>query len=155
MVRERDLADLKKLPASVGFAHSRSPHLEKHSFKSRDSGDVDAYTSRIGKLPVEEGLFKRSRHLPFGGVEVCVVSLEDLVMLKLSAARETDLADVAVLFAERGEEIDASLLAERAGVSELRRRAREIVDLLPAEYGWQARGKLKRWLREKGWSGPK
>lgn len=150
VTRDRDFPALKACLVEAGFAHRRT-HLAKHAFKSREAGEVDAYTSRVGDVPVDEGLFRRARSLPYGGTPVSVASLEDLLRFKLAAGREMDLADVAVLLHGRRDEVDATLVETLVGLDTLRRRAPLIPDLLPEEYGWQSRGALKRWLRETGW----
>ncbi len=136
VVRERDFAALKSLLVGEGFAHRRPTHLEKHAFKARDGGEVDAYTSRIGDVPVDEGLFRRSRRVPFGGTRVRAASPEDLVRLKLSAGREMDLADVAVLLCEKSAEFDGKGLESLVGLDRLRAAAGRLPDSLPEEYGW-------------------
>jgi len=151
VVRERDFAALKSLLVGEGFAHRRPTHLEKHAFKARDGGEVDAYTSRIGDVPVDEGLFRRSRRVPFGGTRVRAASPEDLVRLKLSAGREMDLADVAVLLCEKSAEFDGKGLESLVGLDRLRAAAGRLPDSLPEEYGWQARRALRSWLRNHGW----
>lgn len=151
VVRERDFPALRSCLAEMGFSHHRPPHLVKHSFKGREAGEVDVYTQSIGEVNVDEGLFSRGRELTYGGTRVFVVSLEDLLGLKISARREMDLSDVAVLLHERGRELDGRRLAQRVGMESLREVAQHVADLLPDEYGWQARQRLKAWLRERGW----
>ncbi len=115
------------------------------------AGEVDVYTQSIGGVKVDEGLFRRGQELSYGGTLVFVASMEDLIGLKVTAGRELDLADMAVLFHERGQDIDVGRLEELVGIESLRRAAPVIADLLPEEYGWQARQRLKAWLRERGW----
>lgn len=153
VVQERDFAALKACLVDAGFAHRRT-HLAKHTFKGREAGEVDAYTECVGDVPVEEALFRRARVLSYGGVAVSAASLEDLLRLKLLAGREMDLADVAVLLHERRGEVDGRLAEALAGLDLLRRSAPRIADLLPEEYGWQARQSLKAWLRQRGWFPP-
>ncbi len=64
VVRERDFPALKACLVEAGFAHRRT-HLAKHTFKGREGGEVDAYTERVGEVPVEEALFRRARSLPY------------------------------------------------------------------------------------------
>jgi predicted nucleotidyltransferase len=151
VTRERDFATLKSLLVAEGFAHRRASHLDKHAFKARGGGQVDAYTSRVGDVAVDEGLFRRSRELAFGGTHVQAASIEDLIRLKLSAGREMDLADVAVLLHERGAEVDEEALESLVGSLPLREAGPRLPDMLPEEYGWQARRALKGWLRKRGW----
>lgn len=150
-VRERDFPDLRTLLEGEGYSHRRSSHLDKHTFKSRDLGELDVYTSRIGDVPVEEALFERGREMDFCGIRLPTASLEDLLRLKLEAGREMDWADVAVLLHERGDEVDSKALEDLIRPEVLRKAAPSLPDLLPAEYGWQARQSLKVWLRQRGW----
>ncbi len=161
VVRERDFPALKTCLVEAGFAHRRT-HLAKHAFKAREAGEVDAYTERVGEVdaytervgevPVEEPLFRRARSLPYAGISLSIASLEDLLRFKLSAGREMDLADVALLLHARRDELDMALLKTLVGLDDLRERAPLVPDLLPEEYGWQARQRLKAWLREAGWT---
>ena len=112
---------------------------------------MDAYTERVGDVPVEEALFRRACASSYEGVPVSVASLEDLLRFKFAAAREMDLADVAVLLHERRDDVDVALVDRLVGSDVLRKRAALVPDLLPEEYGWQARQTLKAWLREAGW----
>lgn len=148
-VRERDFPELRSCLLGMGFSHSRSPHLVKHAFKGRDVGEVDVYTRTVGEVQIDEEMFRRGRELSYGGTRVFAASLEDLLRLKLAAGREMDLSDVAVLLHERGSELDLNRLRELAGIETLRRAAPAIPDLLPEEYGWQARQRLKAWLRDR------
>ena len=150
VTRERDFPPLKGCLVDAGFAHRRT-HLAKHTFKGREAGEVDAYTSRVGDVPVDEDLFRRARALAYEGVPVSVASLEDLLRFKLVAGREMDLADVAVLLHERRGEMDEALAERLVGIEILRERAPVVPDVLPEEYGWQSRQQLKAWLRGKGW----
>jgi len=150
VTRERDFPALKACLVESGFSHRRT-HLAKHTFKAREAGEVDAYTTRVGDVPVEEALFRRARTLAYAGVPVCVASLEDLLRFKFVAGREMDLADVAVLLHARRDEVDVALAERLAGLDVLRRLSPVVPDLLPEEYGWQARRALKAWLRETGW----
>ncbi len=154
VVRERDLPTLRACLGGMGFAHSRPPHLVKHAFKGREAGEVDVYTREVGGLPVDEGLFRRGREASYGGTRVRVPSLEDLLRLKLTAGREIDLTDVALLLHEVGRDLDGRRLLELVETRLLREAAPRIPDLLPEEYGWEARQQLKVWLRDQGWTGP-
>jgi len=147
VVRERDLHDLRACLEGMGFAHHRPPHLVKHSFKGREAGEVDVYTESVGRISVDEDLFRRGRELRYAGTPVFVVSLEDLLRLKLVAGREIDLTDVAVLLHERGGDVAMGRLQSLVGRAILEAAASRIPDLLPQEYGWQARQRLKGWLR--------
>ena len=150
VTRERDFSTLKAALLRAGFSH-RKTHLEKHTFKSREAGEVVAYTSRVGEVPVGEELFRRARKLTYAGVAVSVTSLEDLLRFKFTAGREMDLADLAVLLHDRRGEVDVKLAQRLVGLALLRLRSPLIPDLLPEEYGWQARRAIKAWLREVGW----
>lgn len=150
VVRERDFPPLRDCLVKAGFAFRRT-HLAKYTFKGREAGEVDAYTERVGDVPVDEALFRRARTLPYGDASTAVASLEDLLRMKLSAGREMDLADIAVLLHERGKEIDVPLAERLAGIDRIRAMAPSVPDLLPEEYGWQARQRLKAWMRERGW----
>jgi len=154
VVRERDFSVLRSRLLEMGFSHSRPPHLVKHAFKGRETGEVDVYTQSIGGVRVDEELFQRGREVSFAGARVFVASLEDLLRLKIAAGREMDLSDVAVLVHERREELDVKLLEKLVGIESLRQAAPAVPELLPEEYGWQARQRLKAWLRERGWLMP-
>lgn len=103
---------------------------------------------------MDEALFRRARALTYSGLPIIAASLEDLLRLKLTAGREMDLADVAVLLHERRDEMDAELAQTLVGLDLLSRSSPLIPDLLPEEYGWQARQAVKAWLREQGWLVP-
>ncbi len=154
VVREQDFPELRSLLAGMNFSHHRPPHLVRHSFKGREAGQVDVYMQSVGEMKLDEGLFRRGREVSYGGTRIFAVSLEDLVGFKVAAGREMDLSDVAVLFHERGRELDFKLLEDLVGVKSLRHAAPTIAGLLPEEYGWQARQRLKSWLRERGWLVP-
>jgi hypothetical protein len=150
VTRERDFAALKAALANAGFSH-RATHLAKHTFKSRAAGEVDAYTSRVGDIALDDAWFRRARRMVVSGVPVSVASLEDLLRFKFAAGRAMDIADIAVLLHGRRGEVDASLVEKLVGLELLRQRAPLVPDSLPEEYGWQARRALKAWLREVGW----
>jgi hypothetical protein len=150
VTRDRDFPTLKAALLKASFSH-RETHLAKHWFKSPGVGEVNAYTSRIGDLPIDEDLMRRARKLAYANVPVTVASLEDLLRLKLKAGREMDLADVAVLLHARHHEINLPLVERLVGQDLLPIHAQRVPDLLPEEYGWQARQALKSWLIEVGW----
>lgn len=150
VTRERDFPTLKAALLKASFSH-RETHLAKHTFKSPAVGEVDAYTSRIGDVPVDEDLMRRARKLVYAKVPVSVASIEDLLRLKLRAGREMDLTDVAVLLHARRNEVSVTLVERLVGRELLRMHAPRVPDLLPEEYGWQARQALKSWLVELGW----
>lgn len=154
IVRKRDFAALVECLAEAGFTHRRT-HLAKYTFKGREAGEVDVYTERVGEVPVEEAMFRRARALPYGGIVLTVASLEDLLHLKLAAGRDMDLADAAVLLHEQRDDVDPRRAETLVGLDVLRRSAPRIPDLLPEEYGWQARQRLKAWLRDQGWFPPR
>lgn len=151
VVRSEDLHRLRDLLEGQGFHYRESPHLEKHIFKAADRGEVDAYTDRVGDIQITDLLFGRGKRLDYAGASILVAGLEDLLALKLAAGREMDLADVAVLLWERGDEADKDLLESLAGRERLRDLAASIGERLPPEYGWTARQRLKERLREFGW----
>lgn len=151
VIRARDLHQLRDLLDGEGFRYRASPHLEKHIFKAPDRGEVDAYTSRVGEVEVTESLFERGRTLPYAGTRIRVAGFEDLLSLKLAAAREMDLVDAAVLLWEKGDEVDTGLLEALVGRETLRELAGDIAEALPLEYGWVARQRLKERVRQRGW----
>lgn len=151
LVRAADLHRLRDLLEGQGFLYRESPHLEKHIFKAAERGEVDAYTDQVGDTRVTDLLFGRGRRLEYAGTTILVAGLEDLLALKLAASREMDLADAAVLLWERGDEVDHDLLNRLAGQGKLRDLAGSIGELLPPEYGWTARQRLKDRLRQFGW----
>jgi predicted nucleotidyltransferase len=64
-------------------------------FASRD-GDIDVMHEVPGGRSYDE-LNKRALHVQLGDIDVPVVSLDDLIQMKLARARPVDLADVASL----------------------------------------------------------
>ncbi len=151
IVRATDFHSLRDLLEGQGFLYRESPHLEMHIFKASERGEVDAYTDRVGDTRVTDLLLGRGRRLEYAGTSILVAGLEDLLALKLAAGREMDLADVAVLLWERGDEVDAELLESLVGGGRLRELAASIGELLPPEYGWEARQRLKEKFRQFGW----
>lgn len=139
---------LKDLMKSAGFLHSRSHHLRKDVFKHRERGEVDAYTDRVGDVKIDEGFFERAKSTDFAGTSVLVPCLEDLILLKISAGREMDLTDVAVLVFELGDDVDFAAVEQRLGTN-VTRTMRSLPDCLPMEYGWASQRKLKRWVSER------
>ena len=63
---------------------------------STPDGGVDVMHEVPGGRPFEE-LSERALRVPLGDIEVPVVSLDDLIQMKLSRGRPVDLADVAAL----------------------------------------------------------
>lgn len=151
VVRAADLHRIRDLLEGQGFLYRESPHLERHIFKAAERGEVDAYTDRVGDTRVTDLLFGRGRRLEYAGTSLLVAGLEDLLALKLAAGREMDLADAAVLLWERRDEVDQDLLESLAGRRRLRDLAGSIGEMLPPEYGWTARQRLKEKLRRFGW----
>ncbi|MFQ6106663.1 MAG: nucleotidyltransferase [Thermoplasmata archaeon] len=151
IIREKNLYLLKGLLKEAGFLYSRSPHLEKHIFKHRDRGEVDAYTERVGDVRVDEPFFKNAVEVEYAGIPILVPCLEDILILKVSAGRDMDIEDVAVLIFQHRGEIDAQTLEQNVGIDPLRRIALLLPEHLPMEYGWTARKELKDWLSERGW----
>lgn len=149
VVRERDMHVLKSLMKSSGFLHSRSAHLRKDVFKHRERGEVDAYTNRVGDVEMEERFFERAKRRDFAASSVLVPCLEDLILLKITAGRELDLTDVAVLVFELGGKIDFAAVEQRLGADTVRRSMSSLPDHLPMEYGWVSRNKFKRWVSER------
>jgi hypothetical protein len=70
-------------------------------------------------LPFEEQALSRARAMPFPGVDVPVVALDDLLVYKLVASRPRDIEDVERLFATHRDSVDAEhvsrLVAEFCG----------------------------------------
>ncbi|MFQ5837317.1 MAG: nucleotidyltransferase, partial [Thermoplasmata archaeon] len=114
IVRAADFHRLRDLLEGQGFRYRESPHLGKHIFKAAERGEVDAYTDKVGDTRVTDLLFGRGKRLRYAGRRVLVAGLEDLLALKLAAGREMDLADVAVLLWERGDEVDHDLVESLA-----------------------------------------
>lgn len=151
LVRQEDLHILKDLLEAEGFHYRRSLHLDKHVFKLREGGEVDAYTETVGGRVIDESFFRRGRDMEFAGSRIRVPSLEALLVLKMLAGREMDLTDIAVLLQEHREEVDTRALEEMAGREILHRTTSIVADYLPAEYGWSALQKLKAWVSDQEW----
>lgn len=71
------------------------PRATIWQFTSRDGG-IDVMHEVPGGRPYEE-LNERALHVQLDGIDVAVVSLDDLIQMKLARGRSIDLADVASL----------------------------------------------------------
>ncbi len=81
---EDTVVDAKMLPRAMIW-----------QFASRDGG-IDVMHEVPGGRPYAE-LSERALHVRLGDIDVPVVDLDDLIQMKLSRGRPTDLADVAAL----------------------------------------------------------
>ena len=86
------------------------------------------YDVSTGKeYPVDSSLFKNAKHLTVGGhisktssLKAPVVDLETLIVLKtMTVGRDKDTIDLLSLFSDRRDDIDITLLAERAKAADL------------------------------------
>jgi hypothetical protein len=116
-------------------------------FDLRLPGEVDAFVARTRVLPflytptripldvvvagpgLEQEFLERARPVQLGGVEVPVLSPEDLVITKVLAARPKDLDDVEGILRERGSELDLGRIRHVLGQLE---QALAQGDLVPA-----------------------
>lgn len=110
LVPAPDPANLDRLAAALRSLEARvlnpgSEHLQIEAsmlpratiwqFATRD-GDIDVMHEVPDGDPYDQ-LAERALRIPLGGVEVPVVSLDDLIRMKLARGREIDLKDVAAL----------------------------------------------------------
>ncbi len=100
-----DLWKLKQGLSSLGYVLVENPRLGKLEFKHREKGDIDVYTNEISGLSVRL-LLDRSVEAELYGRKVRVISPEDVLLLKALARRERDLADIAVILMEVGDELE-------------------------------------------------
>jgi uncharacterized nucleotidyltransferase DUF6036 len=109
--------DLARVPELVEL-------MSRAGFTLRVRTGVDEFVARTRVLPfvhdptripldvvlagpgIEEQFLDRAQVLDFGGVEVPVMSPEDLVVTKVLAGRPKDRDDVAGILRERGERLD-------------------------------------------------
>ena len=121
---------LKSLSYSIRdteFGLAGSKHLKK--------GFIDLHIS-VGRIydvstgkeyPVDSSLFKNAKHLTVRGhiskassLKASVVDLETLIVLKtMTVGRDKDAIDLLLLFRDRRDDIDITLVAERAKASDL------------------------------------
>ena len=121
---ERDKLD-KFLPAvgKKGFQYNRTnpvrliqnlPFLTL--FHKRDKLYVDLY---IAENEFQKRIIERAKKIKLGSVRVDIVSLEDLILLKLLTGRERDVDDVRNIICENFRMLDCEYLkkwAKRLGV---------------------------------------
>ncbi len=127
-----DLWKLKQGLSSMGYVLVENPRLGKLEFKHRDKGDIDVYVDEISGMSVKQ-LLERAVEGEIEGKKVRVISPEDALLLKALAARERDLADIAVILTEVGEKIDweyVRRMSDELGL-DLRSILRRSIDRLP------------------------
>jgi hypothetical protein len=78
---------------------------------------------------IEEQFLARARPVDIGGVEIPVLSAEDLIVTKILAGRPKDREDVAGILRERGDELDLDRIRTTLRLLE---QALDQSDLLPA-----------------------
>lgn len=110
-VHPADLWKLKQGLSNLGYMLVENPRLGKLEFKHREKGDIDVYTESISGLSVEL-LLRRSVEAELRGMKVRVISPEDVLLLKVAAGRERDLADIALILFELGERLDWDYVRE-------------------------------------------
>ncbi len=112
-VSKKDLWKLKEKLEEKGYFYIHNPRLEKHEFKHSEKGDIDIYTENIGGIPVEQ-LIERATPINFEGRNITCISPEDLILVKLAAGRERDMADIAIILYHIVEKLDWNYLNEEA-----------------------------------------
>jgi predicted nucleotidyltransferase len=90
-VLKTDLWKLKEKLEEIGYFYLYNPRLEKHEFKHTEKGDIDIYTETIGGIPIEQ-LVDRASTIAIEGQSLRCISPEDLILVKLAAGRERDMA---------------------------------------------------------------
>ncbi|MEM2135242.1 MAG: nucleotidyltransferase [Candidatus Jordarchaeaceae archaeon] len=120
-VPKRDLWKLKEKLEGRGYFYLYNPRLEKHEFKHSEKGDIDIYTENIGGIPVEQ-LIGRATSVTLESQKVSCISPEDLILVKLAAGRERDMADIAVILYHMIEKLDWNYLNEEARKLNIRLR---------------------------------
>nr|MDO8080139.1 nucleotidyltransferase [Candidatus Freyarchaeota archaeon] len=112
-VLKTDLWKLREKFEEIGYFYLYNPRLEKHEFKHTEKGDIDVYTEKIGGIPIEQ-LIDRASTIVLEGQSLRCVSPEDLILVKLVAGRERDMADIAVVLYHLIEKLDWNYLNEEA-----------------------------------------
>lgn len=116
-------------------------------FELRVSGGIERFVARTRVLPflylptrtpldlvlagpgLEHEFLERARHVSLGGIEVPVLTPEDLMITKVLAGRPKDLDDVEGILRERGRDLDLGRVRHVLGLLE---QALGQGDLLPA-----------------------
>jgi hypothetical protein len=107
-------ATLRGAPGSLSFrVDARSLKAGSNFTFATDAGSLDALGSPAGVRSFEE-LDRAAVGVDLDGIRVRVASVDDLIRMKLAAARPKDLIEAEVLGALR-EEIEAREDAERRG----------------------------------------
>ena len=132
--------DLSRVPTFVET-------MARSGFTLRVRSDVEDFVARTRVLPflheptrlpldvvlagpgIEEQFLARARRVDIGGIEVPVLSPEDLVATKILAGRPKDRDDVAGILRERGEALELDRIRSTLRLLE---QALDQRDLLPA-----------------------
>jgi len=134
------VADKPAVGRLKGLLKSLSYSIRKTEFglagsKRLNKGFIDLHIS-VGRIydvstgkeyPVDSSLFKNAKHLTVKGyisktssLKAPVVDLETLIVLKtMTVGRDKDTMDLLSLFRDRRDDIDKSLVAERAKAADL------------------------------------
>lgn len=120
--------------------------LAKAGFELQPVGDVASFIAQTRVLPfvhrgtrtsfdlvlsgpgLEEAIHQRAVRRKLGRSELWLIDLNDLLVLKMLAARPKDLEDVAALVRAGAKQLDPSLVIERLRELE---RALDVSDLVP------------------------
>jgi predicted nucleotidyltransferase len=108
-VLKTDFWKLKEKIEEMGYFYVYNSRLEKHELKHAEKGDIDVYTEKIGGIPVEQ-LIERASTVVFENRKLRCISPEDLILVKLIAGRERDMADIAVVLYHLIEKLDWNYL---------------------------------------------
>jgi hypothetical protein len=115
---------LVRLVASTGFKKVGSPTGGKFSLESKDGYRIDLFQARTEH---DAEAVKRSRTFHVFGVDILVVSPEDLILQKLFLRRPKDITDsMAVLIRQRGN-LDIEYMTEWASNLNLSGELRELM----------------------------
>ena len=121
---------LKSLSYSIRdteFGLAGSKHLNKGFIDLHISVERIYDVSTGKEYPVDSSLFKNAKHLTVKGyisktssLKAPVVDLETLIVLKtMTVGRDKDAMDLLSLFRDRRDDIDVTLVAERAKAADL------------------------------------
>jgi predicted nucleotidyltransferase len=117
MLREPDAARAQEILAQAGLRTERPP--EGWLYKAFDDGVMVDLIFRPTGQPIEEEVFDRAEELNVNAVPMQVMSLEDVLVTKLSALREHELDYDSVVEMARTvrEQIDWDYVRERTAES--------------------------------------
>lgn len=116
----RDLANLERLSLALRLLHARLRGMDEEApfvldARTLSAGGSFTFVTDVGDLDIlavpagvdgYEGLVQAAIPIDLGGVVVKVCTLDDLIAMKIAAARPKDLIEVEVLSALRDEVAD-------------------------------------------------